>query len=75
MKIRIIEDDRNDLCQIQSQLSLISRQLNIPMQIKAYSNQDDIPYNEPVDCYVVDIQLKDSVFFIPLSINNLNKLL
>ena len=25
MKIRIIEDDRNDLCQIQSQLSLISR--------------------------------------------------
>lgn len=50
MKIRIIEDDRNDLCQIQSQLSLISRQLNIPMQIKAYSNQDDIPYNEPVDC-------------------------
>lgn len=60
MKIRIIEDDPNDLCRIQSQLSLISRQLNIPMQIKAYSNQDDIPYNEPVDCYIVDIQLKDT---------------
>ena len=60
MNIRIIEDDPNDLCRIKSQLSLLSRQLNLPMQIKAYSNQEGIPYNEPVDCYIVDIQLGDT---------------
>lgn len=57
MRIRVIEDDMNDLQKIRDQLLMIAEKMNVQMDLESFSTPDSIPYDKPVDCYILDIQL------------------
>lgn len=52
MRIRIIEDDMNDLQKIKDQLLMIAGKMNIQMDLESFSTPDSIPYDKPVDCWL-----------------------